>query len=303
MTTSNQPGTPFVSIIIPVYNDGENLCRCLDALNRQTFSIQNYEIIVVDNGGQEELSPVKERYPHIILTAEKRPGSYAARNKGIESARGEIIGFTDSDCIPAEDWIENGVSRLSSLDKDGAVGGRVEFFFKNRDRPTAYELFDSISFFQQKRTVEQKHFSVTANLFVSKAVFSSIGLFNADLASGGDAEWGNRLYAQGIPLVYDQDTLIYHPARNSFKQIYKKTVRVTGGLHMLKKRNGITKEIMALCASDVLPPVRRMIRISRDHRIRGLQKKTRVLAIMVCMKYIVLVEKFRLIIGGAPQNK
>ncbi len=303
MTTVNQTDTPHVSVIIPVYNDRDNLCRCLDALAGQTYPTGGFEVIVVDNGGHEDLRHVAERHPRIIMTAETTPGSYAARNKGILSARGEIIAFTDSDCIPADNWIEKGVSRLSRLGKSGAVGGRIEFFFRDKNRPTAYELFDSISFFQQSHTIEHKHFSVTANLFVTKTAFSSIGMFNAGHASGGDVEWGNRLYAQGIPLVYDQETLIYHPARNSFNQIYRKTVRVTGGLHVLTEHKSFIKKITALCASDILPPVRRMVRISRDPRIRGFQKKTKVLAIIICLKYVVLFEKIRLIFGGAPQNK
>ena len=97
---------PFVSVIIPVYNDRKRLRICLRALENQTYSKSHYEVIVVDNGSDEHIEEVVIGFGQTIFTVENRPGSYAARNKGISIAKGEILAFTDADCVPRPDWLQ-----------------------------------------------------------------------------------------------------------------------------------------------------------------------------------------------------
>ena len=105
----------FVSVIIPVYNDSERLKLCLEALENQTYSKDLYEVIVVDNASEEDIKSIVGQFSQAKYTYESQSGSYVARNKGISIARGEILAFTDSDCIPASDWIEKGVANLFKL--------------------------------------------------------------------------------------------------------------------------------------------------------------------------------------------
>lgn len=105
--------TPFVSIIIPVYNDNDFLKVCLAALTKQTYSKDHFEIIVVDNNSTEDVSQITNRFEQVTLTHESIAGSYIARNKGLSLAKGEIIAFTDADCIPQSDWLEKGIATLT----------------------------------------------------------------------------------------------------------------------------------------------------------------------------------------------
>jgi len=98
--------TPFISAIIPVYNDSIRLRTCLQALEEQTYPKGAYEVIVVDNGSDESIEPIVAEFNQAKASYEPHPQSYAARNKGLSLARGGVIAFTDSDCIPAPDWIE-----------------------------------------------------------------------------------------------------------------------------------------------------------------------------------------------------
>src|SRR5688572_1543548 len=132
----------FVSVIIPVYNDRARLQTCLDALHRQTYPAERYEVIVVDNGSREPLDDLMQTYPRARLEHEAQPGSYAARNRGIACARGEILVFTDADCVPAAQWLDCGVRALSASPNCGYVGGRVEPFLHDPDAPTATELYE-----------------------------------------------------------------------------------------------------------------------------------------------------------------
>lgn len=134
------PVLPFVSVIIPVLDDPVRLALCLQALEDQTYAADRYEVIVVDNGSVSDLAPVVVAFAHAQLAVEPRRGSYAARNMGIGLARGEVLAFTDSDCIPQPDWLEAGVARLMGAAGCGLVGGRVAIFARDERRPSAAEL-------------------------------------------------------------------------------------------------------------------------------------------------------------------
>ncbi len=187
--SSNDKELPFVSVIIPVCNDANRLSNCLSALEKQTYPYQSFEVVVVDNASSEDNRPVFEEDNHVKLLCEYRPGSYAARNLGIQHSKSEVLVFTDSDCVPASDWIEKGVTQLINTVNCGIIGGRIEFFYRDHSNPTVVEIYDSIKFMQQERCIEKGKFSVTANMFTFKSIFDKVGLFNASMKSGGDVEW------------------------------------------------------------------------------------------------------------------
>src|SRR6056297_2548076 len=128
MLSQNQ-NTPIVSIIIPVYNDRDRLTNCLQKLYEQDYPKSFYEVIVVDNGSTLSIREMVLKYRFKIVY-EKKPGSYAARNKGIKSACGEILGFTDSDCIPSKDWIKNAATYFSVNSNNLIIGGKINVFDK-----------------------------------------------------------------------------------------------------------------------------------------------------------------------------
>lgn len=85
----------FVSVIIPHYNDQERLSLCLDALEQQSYPLKEFEIIVIDNGSSSELCFIRNLFPQVIFDKEEKPGSYAARNKGINLSKGNILAFLE----------------------------------------------------------------------------------------------------------------------------------------------------------------------------------------------------------------
>jgi glycosyltransferase involved in cell wall biosynthesis len=186
----NQAEHPFVSVIIPVFNDGERLRRCLLALGQQTYPRDRFEVVVVDNGSSEDVAAIVAGQAFVTLGHEARPGSYAARNTGLGLARGEVLAFTDSDCLPQPDWIAAGVARLAASPGCGLVAGKISVFFQDPQRPTATELYESLTAFQQHKYIERDHYGATANLFTRRDVFDVVGRFSDGLTSGGDREWG-----------------------------------------------------------------------------------------------------------------
>lgn len=225
---------PFVSVIIPVYNDSGRLMRCLEALSRQSYSKDKYEVIVVDNGSTDNSKHVAQSFSGIVLEENDIQSSYAARNTGILHAKGELLAFTDSDCIPGEKWIESGVKALTDSSADIA-GGKVSFTFSMKK--TAAELLDSMVDMQIKENIEQRGVAKTANLFVRRTVFDTVGLFPSYTGSGGDVLWTGNATKRGLKLVYAENAEIHHPAR-MLPDLLKKQLRVGDGQMTIWLKSG-----------------------------------------------------------------
>lgn len=281
LDNEKKPLSPFVSVIIPVYNDDQRLQLCLRALDDQTYPRQRYEVIVVDNGSDNDIQPIVDQFERVTLARELRRGSYAARNTGLSLAKGEIIAFTDSDCIPARDWLEKGVARLQAEPHTGLVAGSINVFFKDQERPTPVELYESIRAFPQQKFVNLEHYGATANVFTYRHVFDKVGTFNETLKSSGDRDWGRRVYAAGYPLVYADEVRISHPARYSFDEMYLKSLRVVGGFRDFYSRKKFVKGLIR----DMLPPVKDVIEIVRDDRLVNVIQKAQVLYVLLRLRY------------------
>jgi len=230
---------PQLSVIIPVYNNSSGLRKVLWSLVNQDFDKILYEIIVSDNGSTDKtLDVAKEyadEYPQLVryVIENKIQSSYAARNKGIIISKGKILVFTDADCIADKDWLKNGFSSMTQSSVS-MVAGRIKFTYKNSE-PNIWEYYDSAEKLNQKSYVNNAGFGATANLFVRKKMFDKYGLFLPELQSGGDYEFGRRLTQLGEVLLYAETSLVYHPARFTFRDKLAKSKRVAKGQKMLER--------------------------------------------------------------------
>ncbi len=285
-----------VTVIIPVYNDAERLKLCLQALENQTFAAEAYEVIVVDNRSTEAVAPLVTAFKHARCLFEEQQGSYAARNRGLSQARGEILAFTDSDCIPRPDWIERGVAILRDDDRIGLIGGRVELFSIDPNQPTAAELYEIMGSFQQKVYVEQKHFGATANLITTRNVMDIVGPFDASLLSGGDGEWGRRVYAAGYKLTYADDVVVRHPARHSLAELRSKAIRLSEGRYSVRKKqaHGSLSRTLVDVLISIIPP-KRTIRMYTHPDLHGFSQKTQVIYVTLYMRYFRARQNLRLL--------
>lgn len=284
-----------VSIIIPVFNDEKGLETCLDALERQTFPKDHYEVVVVDNASTVDIKNLVARFPQAHYCYEGKPGSYAARNKGLTIATGDIIAFTDSDCIPAPNWVERGVSTLRQVPDCGLVGGAITIFVKDPKRPTGVELYESIKGFPQKEYIEKSQFGATANVFTSREIIDAVGYFNSELKSGGDAEWGKRVAKAGYPLHYADDVEVRHPARSSYSEYHKKMVRVMSGLPAYRNPGPVSLFVVIRhLIGGIKPPVSRIRRTLSEAGVESIEQKLKLVMFVLFLHYIWLFEGARL---------
>jgi len=293
MTTSK----PYVSVIIPVYNDAVQLTICLESLQNQSYPTELFEVIVIDNGSNKSVETITRGFSRVITSSELRKGSYAARNKGITLAKGEILAFTDSDCRPSRDWIANGVENLKSTANCGLLGGNIKLFYNNPLKLSAVEVYESVVAFQQRNYIENLHYGATANVFTYRNVFKRVGVFNPELKSGGDREWGNRVYAAGYVQKYAEDVCVLHPARRTFRELYKKTTRVSLGL----KDRKINTLIKSYTRMLFFFPHEQITMGLSNKNLSNFQK-IQFLAVMFFVKYTMAWQKTRLLFGAEPKR-
>jgi glycosyltransferase involved in cell wall biosynthesis len=106
------------SVVVPFHNSERYITRCVEGLLTQAYPTDQYEILLVDNNARDASADIAARFPRVRLLAEGKRGAYAARNTGIALARGEIVAFTDADCVALPDW-------LSALD-DAMAGDETQ---------------------------------------------------------------------------------------------------------------------------------------------------------------------------------
>jgi GT2 family glycosyltransferase len=240
---------PFVSVVVPHFNDLAGLALCLGDLERQTYPRDRFEIIVADNAspqGAQAVAEVIGGRARLVTVTER--GAGPARNGGVAAAGGEILAFTDSDCRPAPGWLAAGVEALARHD---FVGGRVEVLVDDPAHLTPAEAFERVFAFNNEAYVNKKGFTGSGNLFCPRALFEAVGGFRVGMSE--DVEWSRRARAAGYSLGYVDDAMVGHPARRTWRDLREKSRKVnaeTYGLYLMKP----VGKLKWLARSLALPP-------------------------------------------------
>lgn len=214
--------TPRVSVIIPHYRDLRGLDLCLCALARQTYPLDDFEVIVADNNSPEGEAAVAEVIAgRARLTVVPEKGAGPARNGGVALARGDLLAFTDSDCIPEAEWLAEGLAGLEGYD---FVGGRVTVLVDDPASMSGAEAFERVFAFDFKTYITKKGFTGAGNLFCSRAVFDQVGGFRVGVSE--DVEWSYRARGKGLRLGYAPRAIVGHPARRNWEELWGKWRRV-----------------------------------------------------------------------------
>ncbi|KAF5437693.1 Glycosyltransferase, GT2 family, partial [Candidatus Methanophagaceae archaeon] len=173
---------PFVSVVICTYNRSDHLKKCLDSMQDQTHD--NFEVIVVNGPSTDNTEEVLKNYPFKMIQQKEKGGLSAARNLGIEAARGEIIAFIDDDGIADEYWLDE-LTKLYITDVVVSVGGKIAPLWLC-EKPEWYTdyLGSSLSLFDRSQNIEQMTFPHTpygCNMSFRKRIFEEIGYFDVSL--------------------------------------------------------------------------------------------------------------------------
>jgi glycosyltransferase involved in cell wall biosynthesis len=224
------------SVIIPTYRDNLRLNLCLKALFDQTFDRNRFEVIVVNNdtNGVIEIENFFFDELNLKVFDEKTPGSYSARNKGILNGGGRILAFTDSDCLPDKDWLNNAAKAFENdLNKEiGVLTGPIPLFFKDPHNLSAAEVYEKFTGFTTASYASEGK-AVTANWFSYASVINEFGGFNSELKSNGDSELSGKISSK-YKICFQHDIKVNHPARYSIEELVTKYKRLLGGTYKRK---------------------------------------------------------------------
>jgi GT2 family glycosyltransferase len=211
-----QARSPFISVVIAAYNDSAHLAECLDALARQDYGQDAYEVIVVDDGSTDETAAITRARPWVRYLHQENAGPSAARNAGVLEAKGEIVAFTDSDCAPEPGWLSALAAEFATgAERLGAVGGPhighpgeapfardVEVFLQRIGWTTGYMKVGS-------RPGNVRHLA-SCNAAHRRDVFLRAGGFRPGLFPGEDVDLDRRVHRMGYTIRFTPEARVFH---------------------------------------------------------------------------------------------
>ena len=221
-----------LSVITPCLNGSRFIDGFFSAFERQNVNAGRYEIVVVDNGSEDDSFRILQGYAeklghvHVYQFIGKR-GSYAARNFAIAQSNGAILAFTDIDCLPTDQWLGGILDRKDELMGGRLIAGPVELF-SERSKPNVFESYDLLINLNQEQYVK-RNLGVTANLVVSRPVFDEVEGF-AEVGSGGDFDFCRRCAERGYQVYFEKALRVRHPAIRSFAGLIAKEKRKGQGI-------------------------------------------------------------------------
>ncbi len=194
----------LISIVIPTRNRKNILKKCLVALNNQNYDFNKFEIVIIDDGSNQNNKKMIENLnlkPEVKYTYQEHAGPSTARNNGIKKARGKYIIFIDDDIIVNKEFIKSHIEKLKNNDRV-IVHGPV-IYTNDLNNPTSAE---------KKMRDFSNAFFATGNASIKKEYLLKAGLFNERFKEYGweDLEFGQRLKELDLKTVKAENAIGYH---------------------------------------------------------------------------------------------
>jgi glycosyltransferase involved in cell wall biosynthesis len=199
-----------VSVVVPTYRRPDLLRRCLEALLRQRYEPDQFEIIVADDAVEAATKQLVKSFAGscssvLYVPVSARHGPAAARNTGWRLASGAIIAFTDDDCLPDSWWLAAGARAFAHPEVVAVTGKTI---VPLSQEPTDYE--------RNTAGLEASEF-ITANCFVRRGALADLGGFDESFTTAWreDSDLHFRLLDTGGKIVRVNDAVVVHPARQA----------------------------------------------------------------------------------------
>jgi GT2 family glycosyltransferase len=211
---------PFVSIVVPAFNAESHIKDCLISLLNMDYPPERREVLVVDNDSTDRTADIIKNLP-VCYLLEARRGVSSVRNKGIKASRGEILAFTDADCVASRGWLRE---LVRAFDEPG-VGGVAGEIVAHLPQTPAERYAARIRHLSPQKYLSRPHlpFAVFANLGFRREIFDKIGLLDETFLSAGEStDFCTRFLREtGLKLHYAPRALIFHSHRKTVGGFFK----------------------------------------------------------------------------------
>lgn len=208
----------MISVVIPALNSAETLPHTLSSIFSNKFPSENFEVIVVDNGSVDGTDKIATKFPVKLYYCSKK-GYAPTLNVGIKEAKGELIGFTASDCIVYANWLERISEFFAKNARVDGVGGPVlspQNGFRNDIEKYTAELWMEDNRFPKKvqkaqygRMYSGGMLGIT-NCAYKKETLISEGLFDENVGHSSDVDFTWKLIKKGRTLLFDPSIKVVH---------------------------------------------------------------------------------------------
>ena len=211
------------------------LRQTLGCLDQQSYPSEKYEVIVVDDGsmdGTVNFLQARTQKDSVQYVRQPASGPAVARNRGAKVARGDILVFTDDDCLPDTQWLAGLATVYTVGPHITAVGGRVENVNSGEWLHDFYLIQDE----RQLNPKSPRRFLDTANASFRSAEFRQVGGFQErfHFPASEDVELGYRFTAAGHKLHFAPQALVWHQGRTTLSGILAQSWRRGLGQAMLR---------------------------------------------------------------------
>jgi len=181
----------MISVIVPAFNAEKTLPHTLRALQNQTLPRKLYEIIVIDDASKDGTGSVAREFG-VRYRRQNKEGPAAARNLGVRIARGDIVLFTDSDCVPREDWIEKMVKPFEDPRVAGVMGRYLTRQKEFCARFVQLEFEERFSMLGDRDNIDLVPSFAAA---FRRSIFEEVGGFDAHYPQGApfSKKWGDLM--------------------------------------------------------------------------------------------------------------
>lgn len=196
------------SVIVPAYNSAGTIEHCLKALTQQSINMEACEVIVVDDGSTDRTDDIIKKFPVKYIRQPNR-GPAAARNHGAAKAAGEVLLFTDSDCVPDYRWVEEMTRPFADRDI-AAVKGAYRTSQKALTARFAQVEFEER--FELLKKTERIDMVDTYSAAFRREVFIRAGGFDESFpaANNEDTDLSYKLSAAGHKMVFNPKAIVSH---------------------------------------------------------------------------------------------
>lgn len=210
----------MVSVIIPAHNAGATISACIRALQAQQDVPHPYEIIVVDDGSSDATPELAQQSSVRLLRSQERRGAAAARNLGIQVARGDIVCFTDADCAPQPEWL---AQLIDPLQRNPQIAGAKGIYATRQQEIVA--RFVQIEYedkYDRLRKQPRIDFIDTYSAAYRRQVLLDNGGFDERIFFVEDQELSFRLAARGYQMIFQPSAVVYHHHSDSIARYFRK---------------------------------------------------------------------------------
>lgn len=255
---------PFISVVVAVFNGEKTIAACLESLLRQDYPLQQREILVVDNGSRDKTAEIIKGYPVRYLYEGTFQGPSAARNRALSEVKGEIVAFTDADCVVAQNWLLQALKGFSS-EKIGCVAGEI-LSFKPTTLAQYYAQTRGLLSQAQALTESFRPYAQTANVLYRLFVLERLHGFDPALRVGEDADLAWRMQEElGLEIAFVKEAIVYHQHRECLSDLLKQRIGYGYGsvLLYLKYRNQMGKWTFKHTLWEMKSLLRKCVRLIR----------------------------------------